>query len=89
MLTHACGHLRGVPRTPDHRFTVATEALSIVKEWNDQVTAAEDEDGFDRARYNPPRIEREFVTKSTENCPAKECLDPGGYCVNGDCLAVK
>lgn len=24
-----------------------------------------------------------------EFCPAKECLDPGGYCTNGDCLASK
>lgn len=34
---------------------------SIVREWNEQVKAAEAEPGFDRARAPvPPKIEREF-----------------------------
>lgn len=58
---YACGHLKGVPRTPDHRFIVATEALSIVREWNEQIKAAEAEPGFDAARApRPPKVEREF-----------------------------
>lgn len=59
---YACGTLKGVPRTPDHRFKVAAEALSIVREWEDQIKAAEAEEGFDKSCYNPPRIEREFET---------------------------
>lgn len=60
---YACGRLMGVPRTPDHRLIVATEALSIVREWEDQITAAEAEEGFDKDRYTPPRVEREYERK--------------------------
>lgn len=61
---YACGVLEGVPRTPDHRFAVAAEALSIVREWNEQIKAAEAEPGFDSARFRPQRVERKFETES-------------------------
>lgn len=58
---YACAHLTGVPRTPDHRFIVAAEALSMVREWNEQVKTTEAEPEFDPARAPiPPKIEREF-----------------------------
>lgn len=58
---YACGHLRGVPRTRDHRFIVAAEALSIVRAYEEQVKAAEAEPGYDPARAPQlPKVEREF-----------------------------
>lgn len=57
---YRCGSLKGVPRVPEHRLTVAAEALSIVREYEDQIRAAEAEEGFDSARFTPRPIDREF-----------------------------
>jgi hypothetical protein len=86
---YACGHIEGVPRDERHRLVVAETALSIVNEWNAKVAAAEAEEDFDPARSNPPEKIERVVNKVCRASESGVCLDPGGYCTNGDCLAEK
>ncbi len=86
---YACGRLEGVPRTHDHRFIVAEQALSIVREHRE---AEEDAGMHERV----PQVVRQFGDASPDDdpnwcpiAPDEKCLDPGGYCTDGDCLAAK
>lgn len=83
---YAAGFIKHVERSPDHRIFLAEQALGIVQET--RKLAAEGE--FDKPHSAFDRPTRNFEqSEAAANCPAKECLDAGGYCKNGDCLAAK
>lgn len=83
---YACGFIKNVERSPEHRLFLAEQALGVVQE----ARKLEAEGAFDKPHHVFDRPTRDFKQdKAADNCPAKECLDPGGYCANGDCLAAK
>ncbi len=77
------GHLH-VARSPEHRLFLAEQALGIVQDSR----KLDAEGKLDGPRKADPRPVRTFGVIPAKMCPAKECLDPSGYCANGDCLAA-
>lgn len=81
---YACGFIKGVERSPEHRLFLAEQALGVVQE-----ARKLEAEGKMEGLHVFDRPTRDFETPPPGDCPAKECLDPGGYCTNGDCLAKK
>lgn len=77
---YACGHIEGVPRDERHRLVVAETALSIVNQYKHE--------GRDKHAPSPVKIER-VVNRICRRAENGICMDDGGYCTNGDCLAAK
>lgn len=82
---HASGFIKHVERTPTHRLFLCEQALGIIQE------ARKLEGALDGSHNVYDRPTRDFTPEPPKCGIAKdgECLDPIGYCANGDCLADK
>lgn len=79
---YAAGFIKHVERSPEHRIFLAEQALGIVQE-----ARKLEAEGKMEGKHVFDRPTRDFTPEPPGDCPAKECLDPGGYRTNGDCLA--
>lgn len=52
---YACGFIKGLERTPQHRLLLAEQALGVVQDWRKLVFEAEEHPDFDPARSARPK----------------------------------